>query len=75
MFTHLRNAVFAAKHIQIKRKALIRAMQHHQKPLTSPLFQYDSKAKGRGTKCFHQSCSKKHFLVVLLWPYIVPHSD
>jgi len=75
MFTHPCNAVFAAKHIQIKRKALISAVQHHQKPLTSSLFQCDSKAKGRGKKSSHQSCGSKHFLVVLLWPFIVPHSD
>lgn len=72
---HLCNAGFAAKYIQIERKTLICAVQHHQNPPTSPFFQCDWKAKGEGTKSSHQSCSKKHFLVVLLWPFIVPHSD
>lgn len=75
MFTHFSDAVFATKQMQKKRKTLICVMQRHQKPLTSALFPKNSKAKGRGKKSSHQSSSKKHFLIMLLWPFIVPHSD
>lgn len=49
-------------------------MQCHLKHLTSPLSLYNSKARGRGTKSSHLSSSKKHFLMMLLWSFIIPHS-
>lgn len=56
---------------KMQKKRTICVMQCHLKPLTSLLFLYNSKAKGRRTKSSHQSSSKKHFLIMLLWPFRV----